>query len=174
VACLMETADGASEAPLIPGYRGGRVIRLRSAEGEVFDVEESILKVSNVIRNLLEDVADSDESGILLEDIDAKTLAKVIEYCRYHAQPNRPKGERTLWDRDFLRVDQSLLFSLTLAANFLDIPSLLDLCCRHIADMIRGKTPEQIRATFNIENDFTPEEEAQLRAENSWAETDSH
>lgn len=29
-----------------------------------------------------------------------------------------------------------------------------------------GKTPEQIRKTFNIVNDFTPEEEEAVRAEN--------
>lgn len=31
-----------------------------------------------------------------------------------------------------------------------------------------GKTPEQIRKTFNIVNDFTPEEEEAVRAENKW------
>lgn len=34
--------------------------------------------------------------------------------------------------------------------------------------MIKGKTPEEIRKTFNIENDFTPEEEEQIRKENEW------
>lgn len=28
---------------------------------------------------------------------------------------------------------------------------------------IAGKTPEEIRKTFNIKNDFTPEEEEQVR-----------
>jgi hypothetical protein len=36
--------------------------------------------------------------------------------------------------------------------------------------MIKGKSAEEIRQTFNIQNDFTPEEEAQIRRENEWAE----
>ena len=33
-----------------------------------------------------------------------------------------------------------------------------------------GKTPEEIRKQFNIENDFTPEEYEQARKENEWCE----
>ncbi|KAK0575304.1 hypothetical protein LWI29_037009 [Acer saccharum] len=47
--------------------------------------------------------------------------------------------------------------------------SLLDLTCQTVADMIKGKTPEEIRKTFNIKNDFTPEEEEEVRRENQWA-----
>jgi len=49
--------------------------------------------------------------------------------------------------------------------------------------MIKGKTPEEIRRTFNIKNDFTAEEEEQvcaharvenlspqIRKENAWCE----
>lgn len=32
--------------------------------------------------------------------------------------------------------------------------------------MIKGKQPEEIRKMFNIVNDFTPEEEAQIKKEN--------
>lgn len=32
-----------------------------------------------------------------------------------------------------------------------------------VANMIKGKTPEEIRKTFNIKNDFTPAEEEQVR-----------
>ena len=35
---------------------------------------------------------------------------------------------------------------------------------------LTGKTPEQIRQTFNIVNDFTPEEETIINEENKWGE----
>lgn len=56
------------------------------------------------------------------------------------------------------------------AANYLDIKPLLDVGCKTVANMIKGKSPEEIRKTFNITNDFTPEEEEQIRRENEWAE----
>jgi hypothetical protein len=36
--------------------------------------------------------------------------------------------------------------------------------------MIKGKSPEEIRRILNLEYDFTPEEEDQIRRENEWAE----
>jgi S-phase kinase-associated protein 1 len=35
--------------------------------------------------------------------------------------------------------------------------------------MITGKTLEEIRRIFNIENDLFPEEEAAIRREHQWA-----
>ncbi len=37
----------------------------------------------------------------------------------------------------------------------MDIKPLLDLACAKVASMIKGKTPEQIRACFNIVNDVS-------------------
>lgn len=72
---------------------------------------------------------------------------------------------------DFIEsTNNETLFNLTLAANYLDIKPLLDLCCARIASFIKGKTPEEIRTNLGIVVDFTPEEEAQVREENAWAE----
>ena len=53
---------------------------------------------------------------------------------------------------------------------FLSFQGLLDVTCKTVANMIKGKTPEDIRKTFNIKNDFTPSEEEQVRKENEWCE----
>ena len=50
--------------------------------------------------------------------------------------------------------------TLTCFVNFRDVG------CKTVANMIKGKTPEEIRKLFNIVNDFTPEEEAQIKKEN--------
>jgi S-phase kinase-associated protein 1 len=69
---------------------------------------------------------------------------------------------------DDISSSHFFLFHLQ-AANYLNIKGLLDLTCQTVADMIKGKTPEEIRKTFNIKNDFTPEEEEEVRRENQWA-----
>lgn len=55
------------------------------------------------------------------------------------------------------------------AANFLNIKGLLDLVANTIAELIKDMMPEEVRKIFNIENDFTKEEEEKLRGENEWA-----
>ena len=60
------------------------------------------------------------------------------------------------WDKKFIErfVDQpsfhAPLHDLIMAANFLDVKLLLDLCCQKVADLIKGKTPEEIVAEFNL------------------------
>ena len=116
-----------------------------------------------------------------MPNVEGSVLKKVIEWCEKHKDeptPTQEEEEKDLnpesldqipkWDEDFFNVDQALVFELILAANYLDIKGLLNLGCKIVAKMIRGKTPEEIRKHFNIKNDFTPEEEEKIRKENEW------
>ncbi|KAI5319774.1 PREDICTED: SKP1 [Prunus dulcis] len=147
-------------------------ITLKSSDGESFEVEEAVALESQTIKHMIED--DCADNGIPLPNVTSKILAKVIEYCKKHVDAAKPDekisdDDLKAWDQDFVKVDQATLFDLILAANYLNIKSLLDLTCQTVADMIKGKTPEEIRKTFNIKNDFTPEEEEEVRRENQWA-----
>ena len=87
------------------------------------------------------------------------------------AAPPAEGGEDDLesFDREFVHVDMGTLFSLVMAASYLKIEGLLDLTCQTVADMMKGKTAEQMRQMFGITSEFTPEEEDELRRENAWA-----
>ena len=59
---------------------------------------------------------------------------------------------------------------MTVAANFMGIQSLLDLCCAKLASMCKDKSEEDIFKMFNITETFTEEEKEKIRQENSWIE----
>ncbi|KAF0934190.1 hypothetical protein E2562_023449 [Oryza meyeriana var. granulata] len=61
------------------------------------------------------------------------------------------------------------VIDLLRAATFLRIEKLADLASKKVAGCMRGKTVEKIREIFNIETDYTKEEEDEVRKENSWA-----
>jgi len=137
-------------------------ITLQANDGQSFTVPLAEAKMSETVKNLIEDAGVA--NAIPLPNINGPVLAKVVEYCRYHNEHPAVMSEdkdskRTddiiAWDVEFCNVPQPLLFELILAANYLDIKSLLDVTCKTVANMIKGKTPEEIRKTFNIKNDFT-------------------
>ena len=148
-------------------------VRLETSDNQVRDVPRAIAEMSVTIRNMLEDADDEGDAVVPLMNVSSKILEKVIAYCEhYHEHPdtadNGKDGDISSWDSKFCEVDQATLFELILAANFLDIKSLLEVTCKKVASMIRGKSPDEIRKTFCIKNDFTKDEEDQVRKENEW------
>ncbi|XP_047336648.1 SKP1-like protein 1B [Impatiens glandulifera] len=147
-------------------------IVLNSSDDQTFEMDEIVAHQSQTLRHMIEDSCA--DTVIPVPNITGKIMAKVIEYCNRHAEKLKSE-EKTFeeelkkFDEDFVQVDQGILFDLIMAANYLEIKTLLDLTCQAVANMIKGKTPEEIRRTFNIKNDFTPEEEEEIRKENAWA-----
>jgi len=154
-------------------------LSLKSQDAQTFKVRRDVAMMSALIKTMWS--GDKSETEIPLPNVRGAILKKVIKYMEYH-QTNPPKEiEKPLKsanmrevvsesDANFVEVDQETLFELILAANYMDIKPLLDLTCAKVASMIKGKTPEEIRKRFNIQNDFSPEEEEAVRAENKWAE----
>lgn len=178
----------------VPKYEGK--VNLVSSEGDKFEVEQISAAMSELVKSCLNDEeddgyedADEDEDAeqiipeIPLANVKSAVLAKIMEFCNYHvtngqmAKIQIPLKSADMaevvgeWDANFVgNIDQEMLFELILAANYMDIKDLIDLTLAKVASMIQGKTPEEIRKTFNIVNDFTPEEEAAIGKENEWCE----
>ncbi|KAL8997482.1 MAG: hypothetical protein Q9169_003262 [Polycauliona sp. 2 TL-2023] len=157
-------------------------IRLQSSDSVEISVDRDVAERSILIKNMMEDLGDGImEDAIPIPNVNEPVLRKVIEWCNHHrsdppastdddSDSRKKTTDIDEWDQKFMQVDQEMLFEIILAANYLDIKPLLDVGCKTVANMIKGKSPEEIRKTFNIQNDFTPEEEDQIRRENEWAE----
>jgi len=126
---------------------------------------------------------DENDQEIPLPNVKAAILAYIIEFCKHvveandYKPPPKPLTTNKIsdltseWYAKFMtQFDHETLFEIILGANFMNIKPLLDLSCATVASMIKGKTPEEIRTTFNIVNDFSPEEEKKIREENKWCE----
>ncbi|KAJ9154929.1 S-phase kinase-associated protein 1 [Pleurostoma richardsiae] len=158
-------------------------VTLRSNDNAQIVVDKVVAERSMLIKNMIEDLGDEavEAQAIPIPNVNEAVLRKVIEWCQHHRNDPLQSGDEDNdnrkkttdideWDQKFMQVDQEMLFEIILASNYLDIKPLLDVGCKTVANMIKGKSPEEIRKTFNITNDFTPEEEEQIRRENEWAE----
>ena len=66
------------------------------------------------------------------------------------------------WDADYiLPIPKEECVSIINAANYMDIPSLLQLACAKIAALMMDLPVEEIQKEFGIENDMTEEEAAE-------------
>ncbi|KAF2474331.1 E3 ubiquitin ligase SCF complex, Skp subunit [Lindgomyces ingoldianus] len=156
-------------------------VMLTTSDNADIKVEREVAERSILIKNLLEDLGGESGEAIPIPNVNEAVMKKVLEWCEQHrkdppasqdddSDSRKKSTDIDEWDQKFMQVDQEMLFEIILAANYLDIKALLDVGCKTVANMIKGKSPDEIRKTFNIQNDFTPEEEDQIRRENEWAE----
>lgn len=163
-------------------------IRLEANDGVIVEVSrDAAVSMSELLHDFI--TADPSLSQVDIPNAASRPLRYVVQYMEHHhnnpAQPiEKPlrgdlRDQISQWDYLFLYTDlvkhgdemqHELLIHVTMAANFLRVKDLIDLCSACTAALIKGKTPEQIRALFNVENDFTPEEEEKIREENRWCE----
>eukprot|EP01087_Luapelamoeba_hula_P004958 TRINITY_DN1499_c0_g1_i1.p1 TRINITY_DN1499_c0_g1~~TRINITY_DN1499_c0_g1_i1.p1 ORF type:complete len:600 (-),score=181.74 TRINITY_DN1499_c0_g1_i1:169-1968(-) len=130
-----------------------------SDEGQI-EIEKAVaIRMSVAIRKRL--VENMEPNAIIqLENITGRALTKVMEYCHVHTAPHVISMDLKAWDDKFVKLDPGTLCELASAAYHLEIKPLVDLTCQAIAQLLKGKSPAEIRRTFNILYDFNPEDDA--------------
>ncbi|GAU43528.1 hypothetical protein TSUD_98480 [Trifolium subterraneum] len=136
-----------------------KMVTLKASDDALFEVELNIAQEMKTVQVYIDDSEDIEI--IPIPNVSGKHLAIIIEYIKKQSKES---------DADFGK-EWSLddMMELLLAANYLELSSLLQCLCQAIADRIKNKSPEFVRKVFNVENDYSPEEEAELRKEVAWA-----
>ena len=117
-----------------------------------------------------------------LNELDEKSGEKIKEYLSHFNGVAPPEIEKPItsnemknltdeWSTNFIdKMSMEELVNLTVAANYMGINSLLDLCCAKVASLCKDKSEEEIFKTFNINETFTDEEKNKIKEENKWIE----
>ena len=144
------------------------------------DGSERVLKDINVWQQsetIMEMVKDTDPGDTIpLAPVPKEALDKVVEYMEKIAAfkaDGTTDEDKQQWVSEYKKTMEAqdqlpLLFQTMTAANFMNVKTLLDELCKFVAEMIAGRTPNEILDYFNIKKDATWEEEQELIATHKW------
>lgn len=124
-----------------------------------FVLQKGLYSQSILFRNI-EEVASGKVDAPVEILVDSATFSMIVEFMEHH-EKDEPVPEDydpfdilfSDYDREFAQVENTVLFKLTSAANYLFMPFLLELCCKTIAEALKEKTSEQIKRYLEIPND---------------------
>ena len=153
-------------------------IKLVTKEGKEIEITKKAAELSEFLKTAINDYPN--EASYPLNEIDEKNAEKIKEYLTHFdgvppaeiekpLQSNEMKNLTDEWSAGFVdKISLEDLINLTVAANYMGINSLLDLCCAKIASLCKDKSEEEIFKTFNITENLTDEEKNKIKEENKW------
>ena len=155
-------------------------IKLVIKEGKEIELTKKAAELSEVLKTAINDYPN--EASFPLEDIDEKNGEKIKEFLTHFngvapAEIEKPitsnemKNLTDEWSANFVdKMSTEELVNLTVAANYMGINSLLDLCCAKVATLCKDKSDEEIFKNFNINETFSEEEKKKIIEDNKWIE----
>ncbi len=141
---------------------------LSANDGVNISVPIDVAKISITIKNMMEDIGDTEEDNniVPIPVVNGAILQKIYIFCNYiHNNPSELDNlnlwlddttytfQLSQWFIDYLNVDQETMLEVTKGANFLDISVLLNMQCKYIACIIRNKTPDELRILFQSQTE---------------------
>jgi S-phase kinase-associated protein 1 len=139
-------------------------------DSTIFNVSKDVVSLSATMKMQLEEIS---EDEIPITKVQSKTMKHIIDWCTNYLTLDHKniKPELSDYDKKFCSsMTKEELFSVIEACDYLDIKTLFHVTCRYVGESLRDLSVEQIRELFGVVNDFSPEEEEQLRKENAWLE----
>ncbi|CAD5209130.1 unnamed protein product [Bursaphelenchus okinawaensis] len=154
---------------------------LQSNDNQTFTVDYAVVRQSKMFTEMFKhigiDATQGLEEPIPLPNLNGAILKKVVEFCEYHkndpilGNPDEVEPHAfklSDWQTEFMKVDDDKLYDLIMAANYLEIPLLLETGSKKLAEKLKGKTPNELRKMMGIEEEYDPKIEEEVIKELGW------
>ena len=155
-------------------------IKIITKEGKEFTLSKKSCELSELLKSAINDYPT--ETSYPLNELDEKNAELIKEFLSHFngeapkeiekpIQSNEMKNLTDEWSSNFIdKIPLEDLTNLTVAANYMGINSLLDLCCAKVATMCKDKNEDEILKMFKISETFNEEEKNKIKSENKWIE----
>ena len=155
-------------------------IKIIVKEGKEIPISKKAAELSELLKAAM--IEYPKEISFPLNELDEKNGELIKEYLtHYNGEPpkeiekpitsNDIKNLTDEWSSTFIdKLSVEDLSNLTVAANYMGINSLLDLCCAKVATLCKDKTEDDIFKLFKITETFNEEEKNKIKSENKWIE----
>ena len=155
-------------------------IKIIVKEGKEIPISKKAAELSEILKSAM--IEYPKEISFPLNELDEKNGELIKEYLtHYNGEPpkeiekpitsNDIKNLTDEWSSTFIdKLPVEDLSNLTVAANYMGINRLLDLCCAKVATLCKDKTEDDIFKLFKITETFNEEEKNKIKSENKWIE----
>ena len=153
-------------------------IKLVTKDGKEIEITKKQAELSDILKGAINDFPK--DGTFPLNEIGEKDAEKIKEFLAHYNGVPPPEIEKPLisnemknltdeWSANFIdKMPIEDIVNLSIAANYLSINSLLDLCCAKMASLCKDKNEDEIYKAFNITEPFTEEEKNKIKEENKW------
>lgn len=134
--------------------------KVSTPDGAVFRVQKECLMLSRTLYDCAMNLGYTDDNieqkdPIPTTKVSAEIFKMVHSYMKHHkgeeyVEPARGGVVIDAWDAEFLKAVGDKLFDLITAADYLDIKGLSAIASQAAANMIRGKTPQEMREIWRL------------------------
>ena len=155
-------------------------IKIIVKEGKEITLTKKASELSELLKGALNEYPK--ETSFPLNELDEKNGLLIQEYLTHYNGESPKEIEKPItsndiknltdeWSSTFIdKLSVEDLSNLTVAANYMGINSLLDLCCAKVATLCKDKTEDDIFKLFKITETFNEEEKNKIKSENKWIE----
>ncbi|XP_044761825.1 S-phase kinase-associated protein 1-like [Coccinella septempunctata] len=124
------------------------LLKVRTSNGKLRFLDLNIMRCSSVIRHMVDNlgVDDLGEMEIPIQ-VNSTVLNTIETWATHHKddymilETDDNPDNLPSWDSQFFNVDKEILCDILLAADYLEIKSLMKVVCKKIVSRIRGKRP---------------------------------
>lgn len=145
---------------------------VRTGDQCTFAVPDAVVRECGTLASAAS-LATGDADVVPAPNVSSMNLARLVQFYTKAGElrlSDAGSSVRRAWAaRFFDHMPRAELFALMEAANYLDAEALLDDSCAYVADLLSGRSADEIREVLMLPRDEADDQVREREAEMAWA-----